>query len=195
VAAWPRRFAPRPARPGTKKASALASNSSTEPERFVVGRLGRPHGLDGFLGLYIEDEDAGLIQPGAQVFLEDRPHVVRAVRRVDRGHQVAFEGVDDRFAAEEIRGLDLLVEERRELTEDEYWPEDLIGLAVFVEGMGLAGTVKEVLIGPAQDRLLIEREDGSTFQVPFVDDLVPVVDITEGRLELVALPGLTEPED
>jgi 16S rRNA processing protein RimM len=159
----------------------------------VVGRLGRTHGLDGFLGLFVDEEDAVNIQPGATVFVKDRPYVVRAVRRVDRGYQVAFEGVSDRSAAEEIRGSDVLMEERRQLTEGEYWPGDLIGLAVFDETGHRVGVVKDVLFGPGQDRLLVEGELGSLFDVPFVHDLVPVVDLDEARVEIVSIPGLIEP--
>ena len=54
--------------------------------------------------------------------------------------------------------------------------------------------VVEVVVGSAQDRLVIERDRG-TFEVPFVDDLVPVVDVDGGFVEIVELPGLTEPSD
>ena len=54
---------PRPEPQETKRASTLASSSSTDPGRFVIGRLGRPHGLDGFLGIYVDEEDIGW--PGA----------------------------------------------------------------------------------------------------------------------------------
>jgi ribosomal 30S subunit maturation factor RimM len=30
------------------------------------------------------------------------------------------------------------------------------------------------------------------FEVPFVDALVPVVDLEKGRIEIVALPGLVD---
>jgi ribosomal 30S subunit maturation factor RimM len=43
--------------------------------------------------------------------------------------------------------------------------------------------------GTAQDRLVVSR-DGSEFEVPFVVDLVPVVDLQAGYLEIVELPGL-----
>lgn len=180
-------------RPATKRESTLASNSSTEPERFLIGRLGRPHGLDGFLGLYIEEEDVDSIHPGSTVFLSDRPHVVRAVRRVDRGYQVAFEGVDDRAAAEELRGSDFIVGKRRQLTEGEFWPADLIGLPVFDQDGQELGVVKDVLFGPGQDRLLIEGGGDASFELPFVDELVPVVDLAQGRIEVVVIPGLIEP--
>ena len=159
----------------------------------MIGRLGRPHGLDGFLGLYVDEEDIVSVQPGATVFLGDRPHSVRAVRRVDRGYQVAFEGVADREGAEELRGLDVSVSERRELGEGEYWPDDLIGLAVFDHTGQPLGVVKDVVFGPGQERLLVERVTGGTFEIPFVDDLVPLVDREAARVEIVAIPGLIEP--
>jgi len=159
----------------------------------VIGRLGRPHGLDGFLGLYVDEEDIVSVQPGATVFVDDRPYSVRTVRRVDRGYQVAFEDVTDREGADELRGMDVSVSERRELGEGEFWPDDLIGLAVFDDTGQALGVVKEVVFGPGQERLLVERVTGGTFEVPFVDDLVPLVDREAERIEIVAIPGLIEP--
>lgn len=177
----------------TKRASTLASSSSTDPGRFVIGRLGRPHGLDGFLGIYADEEEMGGLKPGSTLYLEDRPYVVRAVRRVDRGFQVAFEGVASRESAEKIRGLPVLVDERRTLAEDEFWPEDLEGLSVFDEAGHEVGVVQRVVFGPGQDRLEIITGQGASFEVPFVDELVPVVDLAAGRVEIISIPGLIEP--
>jgi 16S rRNA processing protein RimM len=134
------------------------------------------------------------IQPGGTVFVDGTPHVVRAIRRVDRGHQIAFEGIVDRETAEALRGLDVAVAERRQLGEGEYWPEDLIGLSVVQPDGGVVGIVADVVFGPGQDRLRIEREgDGPTFEVPFVDALVPRVDLQAGEVEIDPIPGLIEP--
>ena len=178
---------------GTKRASTLASSSSTDSERYVIGRLGRPHGLDGYLGIYVDEEDTVSLQPGSTVYLEDRPHVVRAVRRVDRGFQVAFDGIGSRDAAEEIRGSVVSVDERRPLGDDEFWPEDLMGLSVFDESGELVGVVEAVVFGPGQDRLVIAIEAGTRFEIPFVDELVPVVHIDARRVEIKSIPGLIEP--
>lgn len=175
----------------TKRASPLASSSSTEPERHVIGRLGRPHGLDGFLGIYIDEEDLVSLEPGSRVFLDDHPHVVRQVRRTDRGFQVAFEGVTDREAADEIRGLAVSVADRRPLVEGEYWPEQLIGLSVYDEAGNQLGVVESVTPGPGQDRLVV-RGESDVYEVPFVDALVPVVDLEGGRVEIVVIPGLID---
>ncbi|MGB8361776.1 MAG: ribosome maturation factor RimM [Acidimicrobiia bacterium] len=150
-----------------------------------VGRLGRPNGLEGFLGLYVEDEDLGHFQPGAAVAVGGRDLTVRAIRRGNKGHEVAFEGVIDRSGAESLRGADVLVPERRQLAGDEFWPSDLVGLTVRPGG----GEVVGVEHGPAQDRLVIQRGE-LRFEIPFVRDLVPVVDIEGGFVEIVEIEGL-----
>lgn len=177
-------------RPARRKGSPLESSSSTDQPSVRAGRLGRPHGLNGFLGLYTEEEDLVYFAPGSKVHIGGRPHVVREVRRADRGYQVAFEEVEGRAGAEEIRNEDIFVAERRELGDREYWPEDLIGLEVRPGG----GEVVGVSYGQAQDRLVVER-DGTRFEVPFVDDLVPVVALESGFVEIVEIEGLIGPLD
>lgn len=169
----------------------LESSSSTDGSASVsIGRLGRPNGLEGFLGIYVEEEDLVHLEPHSTVFVEGRPHTVRAVRRGKKGYQVAFEEVTDRDGAEAIRGSVVAVPERRQLSSDEFWPEQLIGLEVRPGG----GRIAAVAHGPAQDRLLVER-DGISFEVPFVDELVPVVDIDEGYVEIAEIEGLSSPSD
>lgn len=177
-------------RPAKKRGSPLESSSSTEQPRFQVARLGRPHGLDGFLGLYVDDEDLVHFQPGSTVFVGDDPHRVRAIRKADRGYHVAFDEVSERTAAESIRNLEVTVPARRELRDDEYWPQDLIGLEVRPAG----GSITEVVFGPSQARLVIERGE-SRFEVPFVEELVPTVSLEGGYVEVVEIEGLSPPAD
>jgi 16S rRNA processing protein RimM len=128
-------------------------------------------------------------EPGSEVFLDGHAYVVRTIRRADKGHQVAFQALEDRAAAETVRGAQVTVAERRELDSGEYWPEDLIGLSVISDDGSEVGVVSEVLFGPAQDRLLIDTSHGR-FEVPFVDALIPVVDLEHGYVQVGDLPGL-----
>ncbi len=167
------------------------SNSSTD-SRFVIGRLGRPHGLNGYIGLYAEEADLVYFSKDNTVFISDRPYVVRAIRRADKGFHLKLDGVDTREGAEAIRGNDVVVTERRSLEEDEFWPDELAGLVVVDEHGREIGVVRELAPGTAQDRLVVEV-DGAVYEIPFVKDLVPDVDLDGGRVEIRPIPGLVEP--
>lgn len=119
-----------------------------------------------------------------------RQYTVRAIRRGKKGHEVAFVNVSSREAAEKIRASDVFAAERRQLGDGEYWPDDLIGLEVRPGG----GKVTGIGHGSAQDRLVIER-DGTTFEIPFVDELVPLVDVAAGYVEITEIEGLSSPSD
>lgn len=121
------------------------------------------------------------------VFVDDQPFTVAATRRGDKGYQIAFSEVNERGAAEQIRGGTVYTQERRDLDDDEFWPEELVGLEVRPGG----GSVVGVAHGPSQARLVVER-DGARFEIPFVAELVPVVDVDAGYVEIVDLPGLSE---
>lgn len=142
------------------------------------------------MGLYVEPEDLVYYEDGSTVFVDGRPQKVRALRRGKKGHEVAFDEVLDRTAAETLRGLDVHALERREIADHEFWPDQLIGLEVQPGG----GWVVDVVHGPAQDRLVVHR-DGRRFEVPFVEELVPVVSLDAGYVEIVEIPGLIEPTD
>ncbi len=144
--------------------------------------------MDGFLGLYVDPADLEYFDHGSTVFIRDRPFVVRAIRQTDRGHQVAFEDVVDRNGADQIRNLDVFVPQRRTLGEEEFWPDQLVGLEVRPGG----GTVVAVVHGTAQDRLIVER-DGVRFEVPFVAEFVPTIDLAGGHVVVVEIEGLSEP--
>jgi 16S rRNA processing protein RimM len=143
-----------------------------------VARLGRPSGLKGFIGVYVDVADQVYFEVGNTVYIADDRYTVSAIRQGSRGHEVAFVEVPDRATAEVIRNLDVFVTDRR--------PGDLKGLDVRPAG----GVVVDVQFGTAQDRLVVER-DGNRFEVPFVGELVPVVDIENGYVEIVEIEGLS----
>ena len=111
----------------------------------------------------------------------------------DRGSQllVRFAQVADRTAAEALTGARLFIDasERRLLDDDEYWPDDLIGLAAVSIAGDPLGRVESVVEGAAQFRLVIQGPVGE-FEVPFVAELVPEVDLEAGRIVIADLPGL-----
>ncbi len=104
---------------------------------------------------------------------------------------VKFVEVSDRTSAERLRGAEIYIEERqrRPLGSEEFWPDELEGLEVRTPTGQTVGTVRGVEWSDAQSRLVIETESGLR-EVPFVDELVPSVNLPDGYLTLVDIPGL-----
>ena len=72
--------------------------------------------------------------------------------------------------------------------------KDLVGLDVFTTDGAPVGKVANVIdIGHQLLEIKIPESD-KLITVPFVKALVPVVDPTNHRIEVVDLPGLLEPQ-
>ena len=186
-----------------------------------IGKIVAPQGMKGELRVYPSTdfperfEVAGvrwLLRPNAK-----EPEEVELVKgRFLEGknlYVIQLKGVKYRDEAEELRGCKLLVPEndRPELGEDEYHLMDLVGLPVFMQDDGkLVGTVVD-LINAGNDLLevrLEEAEDKGTRRqgdkenskiqnsknvlIPFVREIVPVVDVEAGRIEITPPIGLLE---
>lgn len=170
----------------------------------TVGRVVRPHGIRGEVVVEVHtDEPAERFAPGAELLVEapHRPAGAPARLRVaaSRSHQhrliVAFDGVDDRTAAEALRGILLRVdsEELPELEDpEEYFDHQLIGLTVVGTDGERIGVVERIDHAPAADLLVVGRPDGRTTLVPFVAALVPEVDLPGGRIVVDPPPGLLD---
>ncbi len=165
----------------------------------VVGRVGRAHGLKGEVLIDVRtDEPEDRLAPG-RVLVTD-PAVVGpltiAAGRVHSGRLlVRFEGVEDRTGAEGLRGTLLLVDvdpEDLPAEDDEWYDHQLVGLGVVLADRTPVGEVREVLHLPGHDVLAVVRPDGSEVLVPFVNEIVPEVDLAASRVVLTPPPGLLE---
>ncbi len=175
-----------------RKGSQLESSSSTDPVE--VGRLGRPHGLAGFIVLVSESDNDERFNVGSHLRLATGEElVIRAVSRAGDTMTVAFTGLDDRTAVERLSGavLTISADERRPLDDLEFWPDQLVGLAAVAPDGSPLGTIVDVVLGP-QDRLVIKGPLG-TGEVPFVTALVPKVDLVAARV-VVDPPPETFPQ-
>jgi 16S rRNA processing protein RimM len=150
-----------------------------------VGRVGKPHGLDG--GFFVEgaSERKGVFAAGATLYAGGEPATVVAARHGSGGRPVI---VLDRHVE---RGAELAVERSTlpSLTDDdEFYVFQLVGLSVQEEGGRLLGRVREVLEYPGND--VLELDSGAS--LPLVEACVRQVDLGNGRIVVAA--GFVEPE-
>ena len=105
-----------------------------------------------------------------------------------------LKGVEDRNAAERLKGLRLYVQ-RADLPppeDGEFYQTDLIGLAAKREDGSLFGTIRAVNDFGAGASLEIEDPSGKMVLVPFTNAAVPVVDIANKRIVVVPPSGLLD---
>jgi 16S rRNA processing protein RimM len=150
------------------------------PERIVVGRVGRPHGLDG--SVYLEGHGGVVpLRAGTDVEVGGRRAVIVERRGTAERPILRLDLADDHDGAQAIRGHEVTVPAAAlpVIERDEFFHVDLIGCAVR-SGHRELGTVRDVLAYPANDILDVRADDGSEpLLIPFAEDVVTGIDISE----------------
>jgi 16S rRNA processing protein RimM len=174
-------------------------------DALLVARIGKPHGLHGevTVQLHTDDPDARFAL-GAVLETKAAPGsgvprtLTVASTRVHRGiWLIGFEQIPDRTGAESLRGTQLFLD-AADLTSDqdddsEGWYEDeLVGLAVVTTDGTVVGEVTALETRAVQDLLVVRLTGGGEALVPFVEAIVPEVDVDGGRVVVDAPPGLLE---
>ena len=147
--------------------------SSTDVE---LGRIGRPHGLDG--SFYVT-------KPLPEALEADSVRVGEVTTAVVRRSGTAAKPIlrlaafASRTEIEAVRGEPLWVpREMVPLDADEFWADDLVGLRV-VDGAREVGVVGRVLALPSCEVLEVGE-----LLVPLVDDAVRSVDLEAGLIDI-----------
>jgi len=163
--------------------------------QLVVATIGRAHGLKGEVALDVRtDSPADRLAVGT-VLATDPPSagpltVARTRNQADRW-VVAFDEVTDRTGAESLRGVALVVESTDSGDDDDAWyPYELAGLRAELADGTVVGEVVGLQPMPAHDALVVREISGARTLVPFVRAIVPVVDVTGGRVVLDPPHGL-----
>jgi 16S rRNA processing protein RimM len=176
--------------------------------RLVVARIGRAHGIRGEVTVEVRtDVPEQRLVVGADLYPVPLSEggggsaPTRLTLTSARDHRgrwlLGFAGVDNRDAAEALRGLLLEADVPEQVEENAWYDHELIGCVVRDVAGHEVGSVLRVDHLPAQDLLVIRtRTPGPERLVPFVAALVPEVDVAQGWI-VVDDPGglLGDPPD
>jgi len=172
---------------------------AAEKNQLRVGRLLKAHGLKGALKLelYTDNPERRFV-PGAEFTLQvpeasswhGKTVTIREYRVMNGNSVVFLDGVDDRTAAETLVRAILWMDEDDEAEDDAWYAHQLVGLDVVRDDV-VVGRVARVEHLPAQDLLIVKTESGEVM-VPFVEAIVPTVDVAAGRVVVTPPPGLFE---
>ena len=155
------------------------------PDLVPVGRVGKPHGLDGSFFVEGASERPDVFAEGATLHAGGEPATVVASRRgsgrrpVIRLDRTVERGAELAVARATLPALD---------DEDEFYVFQLVGLSVEEEGGRVLGRVREVLEYPGND--VLELDSGTS--LPLVEACVRQVDPAGGRI--VVAVGFADPD-
>lgn len=162
----------------------------------MIGRVVKSHGVKGEVAVAVttDDPDArfavGAVVHGKQGNKEHsltiasvRPHQARLL--------VRFEEIPDRTAADLLRGTKFFAPPLEDAEDGGFYEHELLGLRVLHEGSDI-GEVTALQPGVAHALLAFRRADGRTSLIPFVEEMVPAVDLELGTVTVTPPEGLLD---
>ena len=154
-----------------------------------VGRIGKAHGILGEATIEVRtDEAEDRFAIGAVLETDSHGELTVVSARVHNGILLlGFQGIEDRNSIEALRNELLYAEvdiQAPGIDEDDYHVLQLVGCTAYLVDGDEFGVVTDVLNLPGQDVLAIKSADGEVL-IPFVRQLVPVVDIKAKRMTVI----------
>lgn len=170
----------------------------TKKGYFSVGKVMGFWGLDGDVKVAVEEGRSEAFSQFNKIFIETDDGSLKAlnVERISvsgKFIRVKFKEITNANEASELKHGILYAKEdavRKTLKKDEYLISDLLGLTVYdTEGKRL-GVIDNVTFNGAQDIISIETSNGKSSLVPFVNELVPEVNLDDNYIVINPIDGL-----
>lgn len=176
--------------PGFKPGILFFELDMTDDKRILAAEITTAHGIKGFVKVRCYAQDPNLIERGP-VFDEAGKQIVLKLKSGIKGDWIAeVKDVDDRNAAELLRGTKLYIDRTSlpETDEGEYYVEDLKGMTVEDETGKDIGTILTIVNYGAGDLVDIKpAAGGQSFYLPFNESTLLDVDL-EKRTVKISVP-------
>ena len=143
-------------------------------EPITLAAITGAHGVAGEVRLILLGD--GLESLKSHKHYNDGALTLQKIRSDNKGGAIArFAGIDNRTAAEKLRGTTLSVSRNDlpPLEDGEFYHSDLIGLAVVTDSGEPVGEVRAIENFGATDIVEIEKPDGKSFMIPLTEQAVP----------------------
>lgn len=165
-------------------------------KQYRIGTIVKPHGLKGEVKVYPHTDDLSRFEDASYLIVgetEEKLEIQSA--REQKG--MVFLKFKNKNTIESIEYLirkDLYVnaENMRELEDDEYMIDTLIGLEVYLEDDKKIGVVTDFLQYTANDVFVITLESGQKAMIPFLKQFVPKIDMENKKMIIRPIKGMIE---
>lgn len=161
---------------------------STHNHHVAMGYIRSAVGIKGWVKLKADtEEEDGLLSYAEWWLGKDnnwQSYRVENSRITADGLQVKFLGIDNRDAAEQLRGLTIGIkrEDFAQTCENEYYWTDLVGMQVYTLDEEKLGNVHNLMESGAHDILVVRTEEKEIL-IPFVAHVIVDVDLKTRRIK------------
>lgn len=162
----------------------------------LIGRIAGAHGTGGVCKIVSYADSLAVFEPGCRLFVDTaEAHLeeldVLWIKPHSKGALMALRDVNDRNAAQALRGVGLYIEKNRlpALEDENYYWFELIGMEVHTEDGRLLGRLESILPTGSNDVYVVRKEDRETL-VPALASVVKRIDTAKRRMEVVLPDGL-----
>ena len=168
--------------------------------RLKVGKIVNTHSLKGEVKVISStDFEEQRFKKGSELLITRGTQVVKEVvvesyRTHKNNLLVKFVGIDTIEEAEKFKNLQIKIDSDNigELEENEFYFHEIIGCEVFDENSKSLGEVVEILTPGANDVWVIKAENGKEILIPYIEDVVKKIDVTNKRIDIEVMEGLID---
>lgn len=179
-----------------ENSNSTGSPQKGEPLYLVIGHLGKPHGLNGEMLMYIITDFPERIKAGMTVYIgkDYSKFEIDSFRNHTKGLIIKFVDIDSIEKLENLRNLDVFIstENLIKLPEGEYYHHQLLGMQVFDENGVDLGKLSEILETGANDVYVIKSADGNEELIPATKENLLHVDLQEKKMVVKTLDYYNE---
>lgn len=172
---------------GTQTSNSRKKDSGSpqtgEPVYLAVGRLGKPHGIQGEIVLHVITDFPERLRPGKIVHYGEKhiPLKIKSSRNSNKGIIVSFDEYLDINQISELRNQYLYVNANTlpVLPPGEYYHHQLIGLVVKNETGQELGILEEILETGANDVYVVKNLEGGEELIPALKQNILSIDLSD----------------
>lgn len=139
---------------------------------------------------------------GSRLTIFDKGNLTEEVevdghRRHKNFHLLHFKNHPTINDVEGYKGMSLMVaesERNEELSANEFYYDDIVGLAVYTIDDDYLGKIREIMELPANDVFVVQQpvNGKKDILIPYIEDVVKVIDVEQGKIVIEEMEGLIE---
>lgn len=164
-------------------------------EYYLVGKIINTHGIRGEVKV-INESNLNRFIEGAKLYVkrEDKyiPIIINTVRYHQKYLLITFNHIDNINNVLSYVGLNLYVRGHDDNSREKgkYYYDELIGCKVYNQHNVYIGLVNDIIELPKGVLLEVKQENNHISLVPYVDEFVKTIDITNKKITIQEIEGL-----